>query len=209
MKIRKSIKFTCILIIVALFLSVGMGAIAKISIDKENQTFFDATKKLKEDKTLVAIVNGEKIYQYQIDIQNAAQELSKKNIVAAGGDEKLAIIKTEDEIIENLIRQTVVFQEAKNQKLTAKYSEAKKYQEEQISMIMSANDEQSRFLEQYLQEMSWSEKEFIEHAATQWQREMTKSNLKNKFFEKNSSATEQDYEEYVDRLVEAAEIEYK
>ncbi|MBQ6718016.1 MAG: SurA N-terminal domain-containing protein [Clostridia bacterium] len=209
MKMRKLVKIICVSIVVALFLSIGIGVIAEISVDEENQKFFSATKKLKEDKTVVAIVNNEKIYQYQIDIQMAAQELSQKNITEMGVDTSLVSTLTEDEILGNLIKNAIILQEAKKQKLTAKYSDAKKYQEEQFELIMASDDEQTRFIEQYRQEMGWSEKEHIKQAAIEWQKEMTKSNFKNKFFDENPSATEQDYENYIDTLVECAEIEYK
>lgn len=206
---KKKIRFIFTIVITALVLSIGIGVIAKQSTNEKNQIFFDIAKKSKKDKTVVAIVDNEKIYQYQIDIQIAAQELSQKNAVEAGADISLMTIQTEEEVLKYLIRNTVILQEAKKQKLTAKYSDAKKQQEEQFDIIMDADNEQTKFIEQYREEMGWTEKEHIKQAAIEWQNTLTKANLKNKFFEENIDSTEEDYEKYIDTLVENANIEYK
>ena len=84
-----------------------------------------------------------------------------------------------------------------------------KKQEEYFETIASANDEQSLFVEQYREEMGWSRKEHIEHASIEWQNSLTRSNLKKKFFQDNPTATEEDYKNYTDVLLENANIEYK
>ena len=202
---KSIIIITCIL----LLLVTGIGVVAVQVIDKKNIDFFGASKKMKEDKTVVAVVNNDKIYQYQIDIQSASQKLSQTNLVEAGGDPSLISLQTEDEILDSLIRNLVTLQEAKAQKLTAKYSDAKKYQEAQFAQIKAANDEQTRFFEQYRKEMGWDEKEHLKQASLEWQNVMTRTNLYNKFFEDNPDATPEDYEKYIDSLVQKADIEYK
>ena len=108
-----------------MILTVAISVVAVHSVDVDNRKFFNIAKKYKQDKSLVAVVGNEKIYQYQIDIQRSAQELSKKNAVEMGADETTIIIQTDDEILENLIRNEVILQEAKSQKLTSTYSDAK------------------------------------------------------------------------------------
>lgn len=206
---KKRTKIIAVIALVVIILAAGIGVVAKQAIDKKNEDFFSTAKKYKEDKTVVAVVNNDKIYQYQIDIQLAAQKLSQTNMAEAGGDPSLITQRTEDEILDDLIRSAVTLQEAKAQKLTAKYSEAKEYQEEQFAAIMAADDEQTRYIEQYRKEMGWTEKEHLKHASLQWQDVMTKTNLYNKFFEDNPDATEETWEKYIDSLVENADIEYK
>ncbi len=206
---KKSIKIIAVIALVVIILAAGIGVVAKQAIDKKNQELFDVAKKYKEDKTVVAVVNNDKIYQYQIDIQLAAQKLSQTNMAEAGEDVSLITVQTEEEILDGLIRNAVALQEAKKQKLTAKYSDAKAYQEEQFAAIKAADDEQTRFFEQYRTEMGWSENEHLKLASLQWQNVMTRTNLYNKYFEDNPDATEETWEKYIDSLVEKADIEYK
>ena len=205
----KRTKIIAVIALVVIILAAGIGVVAKQAIDKKNEDFFSTAKKYKEDKTVVAVVNNDKIYQYQIDMQLAAQKLSQTNMAEAGGDPTLITQRTEDEILDELIRNTVILQEAKKQKLTAKYSESKKYQEEQLSIVKAADDEQTRFFEQYIDEMGWTEKEYLNQVSLQWQKVMTRTNLYNKFFKDNPDATDETCKKYVDSLVENADIEYK
>lgn len=206
---KKTKKATLLSVIVIVAVILGIGVVAKQAIDKKNEDFFSTAKKYKEDKTVVAVVNNDKIYQYQIDIQLAAQKLSQTNMAEACGDPTLITIRTEEEILDELIRNAVTLQEAKKQKLTAKYSDAKAYQEEQLSIVKAADDEQTRFFEQYIDEMGWTEKEYLKQVSLQWQKVMTRANLYNKFFEDNPDATDETWKKYVDSLVENADIEYK
>lgn len=206
---KKRTKIIAVIALVVIILAAGIGVVAKQAIDKKNEDFFSTAKKYKEDKTVVAVVNNDKIYQHQIDIQLAAQKLSQTNMAEAGGDPTLIPQRTEDEILDDLIRNAVLLQEAKAQKLTAKYSESKKYQEEQLSIVKAADDEQTRFYEQYIDEMGWTEKEYLKQVSLQWQKVMTRTNLYNKFFKDNPDATEEAWEKYVDSLVEKADIKYK
>ena len=75
----------------------------------------------------------------------------------------------------------------------------KKYQEEQLSIVKAADDEQTRFFEQYIDEMGWTEKEYLKQVSLQWQKVMTRANLYNKFFEDNPNATEEAWEKYVEK----------
>ena len=205
----KKKSFIIVTLLITVILGIGVGVVAKQAIGKKNQELFDAAKKYKQDKTIIAVVDGDKIYQYQVDIQLASQKLSQANMIEAGGDPTLITQRTEDEILDELIRNTVILQEAKKQKLTAKYSESKKYQEEQLSIVKAADDEQTRFFEQYIDEMGWTEKEYLKQVSLQWQKVMTRANLYNKFFEDNPNATDETWKKYVDSLVEKADIKYK
>lgn len=205
----KKKSFIIVTLLITVILGIGVGVVAKQAIGKKNQELFDAAKKYKQDKTIIAVVDGDKIYQYQVDIQLASQKLSQANMIEAGGDPTLITQRTEDEILDELIRNTVTLQEAKKQKLTAKYSDAKAYQEEQLSIVKAADDEQTRFFEQYIDEMGWTEKEYLKQVSLQWQKVMTRANLYNKFFEDNPDATDETWKKYVDSLVEKADIKYK
>lgn len=206
---KKRTKIIAVIALVVIILAAGIGVVAKQAIDKKNEDFFSTAKKYKEDKTVVAVVNNDKIYQHQIDIQLAAQKLSQTNMTEAGGDPTLITIRTEEEILDELIRNAVTLQEAKKQKLTAKYSDAKAYQKEQLSIVKAADDEQTRFFEQYIDEMCWTEKEYLKQVSLQWQKVMTRTNLYNKFFEDNPDATEETWKKHIDSLVEKADIKYK
>ena len=205
----KKKSFIIVTLLITVILGIGVGVVAKQAIDKKNLELFDAAKKYKQDKTVIAVVDGDKIYQYQVDIQLASQKLSQANMAEAGGDPTLITQRTEDEILDELIRNTVILQEAKKQKLTAKYSDAKAYQEEQFAAIKAANDDQSRFFEQYRKEMGWTEEEHLKQAALGWQESMTRTNLYNKYLEDNPDATDETWKKHVDSLVENADIEYK
>lgn len=201
-------KKTIVIIALAVaILGTVIGVIINQSVNEWG--FFGASKKINSDKTVAAVVNGDNIYKYQIDIQLASQKLSQDNLIQAGGDPSLVTIQTEDEILDSLIRNLVTLQEAKAQKLTADYNDAKEYQEKQFAQIKAANDEQSRFFEQYRKEMGWSEKEHLKQASLQWQDVMTMTNLYNKYFKDNPNASQEDYDGYIDSLVKSAKIEYK
>ena len=84
----KRTKIIAVIALVVIILAAGIGVVAKQAIDKKNEDFFSTAKKYKEDKTVVAVVNNDKIYQYQIDMQLAAQKLSQTNMAEAGADRR-------------------------------------------------------------------------------------------------------------------------
>ena len=62
-----------------------------------------------------------------------------------GGDVSKITVQTDDEILETLIYNEVILQEAKKQKLTADYSDAKKQQEEYFETIVAYIRTRARF----------------------------------------------------------------
>ena len=70
-------KATLLSVIVIVAVILGIGVVAKQSTYEKYDKLFTVAKNYKKDKTVAAIVNGDKIYKYQVDIQLAAQKLSQ------------------------------------------------------------------------------------------------------------------------------------
>ena len=178
---------------------------------KGELNFFGATKNTKTDKTVAATVNNTKIYQHQIDFQRASQQLSKENAENSGYDASKITVQTDKEILDELIRNEVVLQEAKKQKLAADYSEAKKYIKSNYDAIIEKNDENAKILKEYMNELELDEDEYIKQASEAYQNVLTRSNLYESFIKgKIGTADElqQQYEIYVSELIKAASIKY-
>lgn len=194
-------RYVALCVIICLVLCLAIGVITKLFILKG-----------KSDETVLAVVNNQKIYKSQVDIIKWSQELSRKNAKAFGTDGTEITVQSEEEILNDLIRNTVVTQEAKKQKLTANYSDAKKYVQSNYELLMSNNDENSEFLKEYMRELDLSESEYIELAAKEYQDVMMRGNLYNDFVSKNSGKQENVddlYNEYVAELLSKADIVYK
>ena len=196
-------------IIIALIAVISLGVIGTVGIIAKNHTtadedkFFNSAKKYKRDKTVVAVVDNEKIYKYQVDFMQSSQRLSKET-------SEITVDST-DKILKSIIRETVALNEAKRLKLTAKYSDAKKYITENYNAMMSEDSENSRFMKQYLNEMNFSEKEYLKQASEAYQDTLTRTNLYN-YFIKDREGTEEElksqYEQYLDELTDKADIVY-
>lgn len=205
-------KFFVLGAIVLLLALSATGVFAKHHFSKEENDFFDTAKKIKNDKTVVAIVDNEKIYKYQIDFIKASQRLSQKNAELSGIDASEITVQSDEEILQQLIRNTVIVQEAKRQKKEAKYNDAKKYIKTNYDKIMADNDSNSEFLRKYMSELGLSENEYIKLASQGYQDTMTRENFYNDFAHKNSETTEniqELYEQYVLQLLDGADVQYK
>lgn len=205
-------KFFVLGAIVLLLALSATGVFAKHHFSKEENDFFDTAKGIKNDKTVVAIVDNEKIYKYQIDFIKASQRLSQKNAELSGIDASGITVQSDEEILQQLVRNTVIVQEAKRQKKEAKYSDAQKYIKTNYDKIMADNDANSEFLKKYMSELGLSENEYIKLASQGYQDTMTRENFYNDFALKNSEATEniqELYEQYVLQLLDGADVEYK
>lgn len=204
-------------IIIALIAVISLGVIGTVGIIAKNHTtadedkFFNSAKKYKRDKTVVAVVDNEKIYKYQVDFMQSSQRLSKENAEKNGYDASEITVDSADKILKSIIRETVALNEAKRLKLTAKYSDAKKYITENYNAMMSEDSENSRFMKQYLNEMNFSEKEYLKQASEAYQDTLTRTNLYN-YFIKDREGTEEElklqYEQYLDELTDKADIVY-
>ena len=141
----------------------------------------------------------------------SSQRLSKENAEKNSYDTSEITVDSTDKILKNIIRETVALNEAKRLKLTAKYSDAKKYITENYNAMMSEDSENSRFMKQYLSEMNFSEKEYIKQASEAYQDTLTRTNLYNYFIKDREGSEEElksQYEQYLDELTDKADIVY-
>lgn len=197
-----------VIIIVCVAAVVLSGAVAaQPYISDALEKFYDSAEKIKNDSsgTVVAVVNGESIYKETIDFYIASAELS-----ASGS----AIYKTEDktEILDELIRDTVVRQEAERLGLEADYNEAYDLISSAYGDLKKQGGENYEFLKNYLKKLDLTESEYLQQGAEAYRRAMTRSNLYSHFV-KDKTGTDDEllaaYDEYVKQLIEKSEIEYK
>ena len=151
----------------------------------------------------MAIVDGEEIYQENIDAAIIGEEITEKN---TGKAESIDSKK----VLEEQIRKVVIFHEAVKLGLKADYETAKAEIEESYRLVMEENGENAAFLQKYMKELELTKAEYIEAAAKTRQNSMTRGNLYS-HFTKEMKGTEEEkkaaYEEYVDGLVEKADIQ--
>ena len=88
----------------------------------------------KEQSFIVATVNGKDIHNNQIEIVLTFQELSKENAKEYGTAENI-VVQTREEILNDLIKDEVILQKAKELKLEADYNTAEKYIKDSFDMI--------------------------------------------------------------------------
>ena len=197
-------KIVFILVIALVLLGAGVVA-AHEWINPKIDQWLEAAKKTKSStsKTVVAVVDGEKLYQENIDAAVIAQEIIQENT----GETKSVDSK---EVLEEQIRMVVTSHEAVKLGLEADYETAKAEIEESYRLVMEENGENAAFLQKYMKELELTKAEYIEAAAKTRQNSMTRGNLYS-HFTKEMKGTEEEkkaaYEEYVDGLVEKADIQ--
>ncbi len=121
-------------------------------------------------------------------------------------------VKSQQEILNDIIKNTVVLQEAKSKKLTANYNEAQKYIKENYNTVMATDNENSRLLKDYMEKLNLSENEYLKKSSEAYQDTMTRGNFYNAFVKEKTGSSENIeklYEEYVKKLVDKADIVYK
>ena len=174
------------------------------------------------DADVAVIVNGEEIRRSDIDARLAAAELSYANGVVQIDEmelpeqEKAAMLaklkdakKSREEVLDELIRQTVMLQEAERRGVTAADDEVNAYVEQQYAAFQEAasQNEQGRaaaeYIATYRKDNGLSEEAYLEKVA-----EVTRRALVCDKLSEALQAEGQDPENYVDDLVAQATILY-
>ncbi|MBE6728005.1 MAG: hypothetical protein E7562_05095 [Ruminococcaceae bacterium] len=170
--------------------------------------------KPKTQKQVIAVVDGVEIYKENIDFMLKLNEISKENSPQQTIDDDIqqSEVVDQQQLLNKRIRSIVIYNEAKKLGLEADYDEAYQTAKGAYDIAKEANDENYALIVDYMERIKFSEEEYLELAAKTYQNIMTQSNLYNEFI-KDKSGTEDElkalFEEYVERLIEQAEIEYK
>ncbi len=170
--------------------------------------FMSAISSDKKDESIVATVDGEKIYQYEIDAHLIFTQMQRANLP---DDEKDSVKEyTAQEILENRIESIVLVNEAKRQGIKCDYKEAKNYIKDSYDMIMEANDENTIFLKEYLINSELSENEYLQLATESHYRALLKAKLMENFYKENGNDLKtEEYEKYKNELIRNADIKIK
>lgn len=209
------ISFCALFLIASLIISVS---IFKKNPDKETQDFFSAADNVQnsDNKTVIAIVEDSEIYQENIDMVKASETLSNKHAKEYaeknGIDSPQSTPRTDEEILNELIQNKVIYQQAEREGLLPDYKEAYSLAEENYNLIIEADDENTEFIKKYMETLGLDKDGYIEGSAQANFALMAQNNLYKKFIEGKSGTAEElkaQFEEYVDTLVENADIQYK
>ena len=206
--------FSLIIILLSAF-----GVIAQKYISKEYKDFFSAASDVNKEsdkKNVVAIIGDKKIYQENIDMVKATEALSSKNEQEYAQKHGLAIPKkeesTDEDILKDLIRDNVIYQQAKKEGLLPDYDETYALAEQNYRVTMELNNETTEFIKKYMEELGMSEKEYIEQSTEANIFLIAKNNLYQSFLSKKNGTDaelKEMFEKYVDELTEKTAIEYK
>lgn len=193
-------------------LIISIGVLAENYIDDDIIKIFNAAKRTNnEDKTVVAIVNGKKIFQETIDFL-ATGNLISQSTTSLNVDSYESNSDDKNEILEKQIRNAVVLSEAEKLGLTASYEEAEKYTMNNYEMLKEIGGETYNIIKDYIKELEMTEEEYLKKSIEINRNMLTRANLYDNFIKgKNGSYDELilQYESYVNKLIENAQIEYK
>lgn len=211
---KKTILFTTF-IIVAIIIIVSIGVVGNEYFDQKIDEFLDVTSSFEntDEMTVVATVNGTKIYKETIDFLVSGYQFSQGNLAQQTGGEAYSIdVPTREEIIAEQIKQTVVLQEAKRLGLEANYDEAYKSAKESYDMAKEIDDENYKLILAYMKKRKLSEEEYLKLISQSYQNSFTRNNLY-KYFVKDKQGTDEElkrqFNVYVEQLVDDAKIIYE
>lgn len=192
--------------------------------------FFEKNKAMQEDETIAAKVNGEPIYQSAVDRQLEFSKLSyalsmkqiqEMDIPEAQRQELLKqqknSPKTADDILEDLIKETVLLQEAERQGISVSDKEARAFALEQYTILKnlastsdsSVNRKNVEFIQQYMLEMNLTEEQYMDKVTSIYKNML----IINKLYETTASQSnapnaESTTQNDLDRLLAKANIVY-
>lgn len=192
--------------------------------------FFNKNLTIQKDEKILATVNGEKLYKSDVDFQCefsdlsytlAAKQLDRMNIPEAQKQDLLKqqrdSQKTEAEILDDLIKETVILQEAKRQGISISDEEARAFALEQYTLLKelaltsepsSPNRINYEFIKQYMEKMDLTEEEYIDKATIEYKKLL----ILNKFYESaaitNRISNQNNMDNYTETLLRQAEIVY-
>lgn len=190
-----------------------------------------------EDKTVAATVNGEPVYSssllFKKDFYRLSTELSTKQIneMNISEDEKQVFLeklkstnnKTDKEILDDLIKQKVIMQEAHKKGLTVSDEKARLYAKEQIGLCKNAGLDKNasedakknyEFMQYYMEQMNLTEEKYIDRSVSSYKSILEKGLLLKDFsdtyLQGGGNAAELDgaFEDYQNDLLKKAEIVY-
>lgn len=202
--------FLILICVMSLCLLVSVGVLADRYIDSDILKIFDAAKEVNDgENTVVAVVNGKKIYQETIDFLASGKEITLKNSTSAVSNGDISSYK--NEILQEQIRNAVVLSEAERLGLIADYDEALKYTRENYELVKKIGGETYKIITDYMEEMGLTEEEYLKKSADVNRNMLTRGNLYDNFIKGKTGTNEEliaEYEQYVKELIENADIKY-
>lgn len=198
-------------------------------------SFFNKVEDIQkhENEEVAVTVNGEKIYQSTVNLQleysklsylMSVNQLESKDIPEEQKQQLLEKIKslqqTEDGILNQLIKESVILQEAERQGITFSDEEAMSYALEQFALVKNSvvTDDTSptgilnyEFFKKYIAALHLTEEQYIDKAAEAYKRMFIIKKFNETIAAVNqtpSSIEESNLSSYVDSLLSQAEIVY-
>ncbi len=153
---KKSKKLLVIIICVVLAAIIGVSVFAYIKRRNENY--------LKQG--IVATVNGEKIYQKEIDESVRYQETAKKVFEEMGGtDQTVAEVSSEKETLESLIRRKIILQQAKRNGCLVSLENSRQSIKEALEERKNSDDKNYDYILKLYTELGMTEDEYLDYSA--------------------------------------------
>lgn len=115
---------------------------------------------------VVATVNGEKIYQKDVDESITYQKAAQKVFKELGGtNEEVAEVDSEKDTIESLIRRKIILQQAKRQGCLVTVESSRKSIKEALEERKQKNDKNYEYISALCKELNMSEDDYLDYSA--------------------------------------------
>lgn len=226
---KRTVIIVCVLILVLLG-SVTVLAIGVVR-DPAFLNFFNKSKELRTNDVVLVKVNGEEIYESEVETEQEFSKLSYSLALSQIDDMEIdestkfflknqqkEMLKTKEEIIDNIIRDILLLQEAKRQGVTISLEEARRFAVEQYTILKelaatsgsSVDKKNYEFILLYMKEMNMTEEQYIDSTVEKYRKIL----IINKLYEMqqkvdNIAINDEGFsEEYVETLFQNAEIVY-
>lgn len=204
---RKVLILTVILVFV---IALSTVVFATDVVSDIKALFFASDTPDKANSEVVATVDGENIYRHQIDSKIEFNKLQIANLPQEYKNTIPAI--TEQEALESIIQNKVILKYASDMGLTVDKNEARNYIVNNYNQIIILNDENAAFIKEYLKETGFSEEAYLDIATEAYCEMLLRDKVYENFCEGKEFGEEklkEEYEKFVDSLVEKAEIVLK
>ena len=214
-----------IVTVISILVILVVGGVVAIGIPNSPiANFLNFNKKSAQNRDVLLIVNGEKIYNSYVDVQRNYNKLiadiyktqdeyqnlpeDQKWVIDKQYEELIS--KKDSEIIKDLIKSVVMVQEAEKIGIAADYEDSYKAQKNNFNHLKSVNDENYKFIASYIKSMEISEEEYLKLAADSYRKYASKLNLQKYYNETiaNSDGGYKNFDEYVQALISDASIQY-
>lgn len=170
--------------------------------------FFSSANEKQEKENIVAIVNGEKIYQNQIDMYISFNRMQIENLPQEHKNEISPL--TEKEVLKDLVRKKVMLGYAEDVGITIDKEAVEKYIRESYKTGKEMNDENFAFIKEYIEKTKLSEEEYIERATNAYFNSVLRSKLYDYFCEgktENQTVLKEKFELFIDDLVNQSDVQ--